>query len=323
MSVNFFRSRTNPCFYVAFFCAILTFLVILLGAYTRLTDAGLGCPDWPGCYGQWIVNNPSLSKLNTTKAWTEMIHRYLAGCVMIAILSLFSLSLYYRQKRYQPLSLPAAILLLVVFQAILGMWTVTLKLSPFVVIAHLLGGFLTLSLLACLMLRLKPPASHTLSKKTYSQLKHWGMLSLIWLLFQIFLGGLTSANYAALVCLDFPFCNAKQSIAYQWPSAPFNFSSLATIHMAHRFGAFISILLLTTLSFKAFLQKQNIFIRSLGLLIFSFLTIQIILGITNVLAILPLSVAVAHNGCAALLLVLLILLNDHLYHLPKFKLYGA
>jgi len=322
MSVNFFRQKPNPCFYLTLFCGALTFLVVLLGAYTRLTDAGLGCPDWPGCYGHWIVNQP-LSAINTTKAWTEMIHRYLAGCLMLSITALFLSSVYYRRKRYQPVSLPLLILLLVIFQAVLGMWTVTLKLSPIVVIAHLFGGFFTLSLLGCLAVRLKSPASPPLSKKTYVQLKYWGSIALLWLLIQIFLGGATSANYAALVCLDFPFCHAQQSIDYQWPTTPLNFSSLATIHMLHRFGALMSVILLTILAFKAFLQKQNIFIRNLGFLIFSFLILQTALGITNVLAILPLGVAVAHNGSAALLLMLLVILNDYLYHLPKFKRYGA
>jgi cytochrome c oxidase assembly protein subunit 15 len=322
MSVNFFRQKPNPCFYLTFFCAALTFLVVLLGAYTRLTDAGLGCPDWPGCYGDWIVNQP-LSAINTAKAWTEMIHRYLAGCLMLSIATLFLSSIYYRRKRYQPLSLPILILLLVLFQAVLGMWTVTLKLSPIIVIAHLFGGFLTLALLGCLAIRLKPPASSPLSKKTYTHLKFWGSIALLWLLLQIFLGGATSANYAALVCLDFPFCNAHQSIAYQWPTTPLNFSSLATIHMLHRFGALISVILLTILALKAFLQKQNIFIRRMGFLIFGFSILQTALGITNVLAILPLRIAVAHNGAAALLLMLLVVLNDYLYHLPKFKRYGA
>jgi cytochrome c oxidase assembly protein subunit 15 len=320
MRVNFFRPKPNASFYLACFCTGLTFLVILLGAYTRLTDAGLGCPDWPGCYGQWMVNNPDLSALNLSKAWTEMIHRYIAGLLMLSIIALFFLNLYYRQKRYQPIVLPSVILLLVAFQAALGMWTVTLKLSPLVVIAHLLGGFITLSLLWWLALSLKPLKTSALPRKNYRSLQRYGLLSLAALLLQIFLGGLTSAHYAALVCLDFPFCAGNAAIDYQaFTTFPL---TLSAIHMLHRLGALITSILLIIVSVKAFSQKYNRFIRNLSLVIIFLLSIQLALGITNVLALLPLSVAVSHNGCAALLLLAVVTLNYYLNHLPKFKFYG-
>jgi len=320
MLANFFRPKPNASFYLACFCTALTFIVILLGAYTRLTDAGLGCPDWPGCYGQWVVNQLDLSALNTSKAWTEMIHRYVAGLLMISITALFFLTLYYRQKRYQSLALPIIILLLVAFQAALGMWTVTLKLSPWVVIAHLLGGFMTLSLLWWLTLSLKPLKTSALPGKDYRYLQRYSRLSLSVLWLQIFLGGLTSAHYAALVCLDFPFCAGSAAIDYHaFTTFPL---TLSAMHMLHRLGALITSILLIIVSIKAFLQKYNRFIKNLSLVIMMLLSVQLILGITNILALLPLKVAVAHNGCAALLLLSVITLNYYLNYSQKFKFYG-
>jgi cytochrome c oxidase assembly protein subunit 15 len=141
---------------------LLAFCVVLLGAYVRLSDAGLGCPDWPGCYGQLIVPDESAEAVSKnqafdpSKAWKEMIHRYLAGTLGLLILILAILAWKNRKAARQPVILPGILLLLVIFQAILGMWTVTLLVKPTIVTAHLLGGFATLSLLWLLFLRLRP-----------------------------------------------------------------------------------------------------------------------------------------------------------------------
>ena len=148
---------------LAFFTCLLAFCVILVGAYVRLSDAGLGCPDWPGCYGQIVApadqsavdDDYAGRPLHSGKAWKEMIHRYLAGSLGLAILLLAVLAWRNRRQDGQPLLLPSILLVLVIFQAALGMWTVTLLVKPAIVTAHLLGGIATLSLLWLLVLRLR------------------------------------------------------------------------------------------------------------------------------------------------------------------------
>ena len=139
---------------------LLALVVIVLGAFTRLSDAGLGCPDWPGCYGHLTV--PAEQHIDTSrferplepdKAWAEMVHRYMAGTLGLFILAIFVLALVFRQRLSSGVLLPALLLMTVLFQALLGMWTVTRLLSPVIVTAHLLGGFSTLALVWLLWLR--------------------------------------------------------------------------------------------------------------------------------------------------------------------------
>lgn len=321
---------------LAMFATILAFCVVILGAYTRLTDAGLGCPDWPGCYGQMIVpkSDPNAKQIiDATKAWTEMTHRYVAGFLGMVIFALSVLA--WRNRRYpeQPLILPLALVVLVVFQALLGMWTVTLKLFPLVVIAHLLGGLTTLSLLWWLTLKLKPvilPNNET--DKLYS-LKAFAIFGLCVLIFQLFLGGWTSANYAALVCTDFPYCQGRLLPelnllkAFNLTQAgtgitgglgePLDMSARVTIHMVHRIGALITALVIGWLAFQVFARARCLAIRIVSVAIAVLLTIQILLGVTNVLALLPLAVAIAHNAIAALLLLALVTLNYYLQSHPR------
>ena len=140
--------------------AVLALAVVMLGAYVRLSDAGLGCPDWPGCYGRLVVPHPATSAeelgleytrpLEAGKAWREMIHRYLASTLGLICLALAAIAWRNRRDPAQPKLLPAALVALIIFQGLLGMWTVTLLLKPIVVVAHLLGGIATLALLASL-----------------------------------------------------------------------------------------------------------------------------------------------------------------------------
>ncbi|HXH54554.1 MAG TPA: COX15/CtaA family protein [Gammaproteobacteria bacterium] len=353
----------------AYGTTLLAFVVIVLGAYTRLTDAGLGCPDWPGCYGQLVPQaNAANSLINTSKAWTEMIHRYLAGSLGIIIFALAFFIIKNKssfKKQSQILALATSGL--VVFQALLGMWTVTLKLFPAIVMAHLMGGLATLSLLWWLTLTLR---SHntalyknnfpffrspnslrsnigSLKSKSYFRtkphaLRIWGITGLIMLVIQIFLGGWTSANYAALVCLDFPFCNnIHQDLGLNFQLAnifeAFNFTSVGVdgsqgtplrhaarilIHMMHRIGALLTILILGWLALLAWMRSQNKHIRMISIVMASLLMIQILLGITNILAKLPLAIAVAHNAVAALLLLSVVTLNYFMYTLNN-RILGA
>ena len=225
---------------------LLSLVVISLGAYTRLTHAGLGCPDWPTCYG--LINVPETplqieaaeqafptSKVEPAKAWNEMIHRYFAGSLglLIAFIAFLSIKLRFikgstnsefdgeseRGSVNSPIFLPLIILLVVTFQAALGMWTVTLKLMPVVVMGHLLGGFTTLCLLYLLYLRLGEYlkgsfSDHGLCKSIFTKkqsilYRQLGLLSLIVLVGQIALGGWTSSNYAALTCTELPICQGS------------------------------------------------------------------------------------------------------------------
>ncbi len=342
-------NKQNICFNLAFFATLLTFVVVILGAYTRLTDAGLGCPDWPGCYGQFTVptktdmltSNNSI--IDVKKAWTEMIHRYVAGLLGVIIFALAVLSTYKRNQNIslarnnQPIILPLILVVLVVFQALLGMWTVTLKLFPLVVMAHLLGGMTTLALLWWLTLDFKSTQSHftlntnKLGTGNMNELRIWALGGLVILIIQISLGGWTSANYAALVCLDFPFCQGQIipqlnfSEAFNFTAAgvtgsigkPLDLTARVTIQMVHRFGAIISALVIGWLAFLSFTRVNNSAIKILSIIIITLLLLQIILGITNVLALLPLPVAVLHNAVAALLLLALITLNYHFRFIGK------
>ncbi|MDE0361196.1 MAG: COX15/CtaA family protein, partial [Rhodospirillaceae bacterium] len=198
---------------------LLALLVVVIGAWVRLTDAGLGCPDWPGCYGQLIVTESTREAaeafperpLDVGKAWREMIHRYLATGLGLLCLIMAGLAWANRRDPEQPTRLAYVLLALVIFQGLLGMWTVTLLLQPVIVMAHLLGGLATLGLLFWLgewrrLLSsrggLRPP-EHAV-RTASPGLARAGVTALLILVVQIALGGWTSANYAALACPDFP-----------------------------------------------------------------------------------------------------------------------
>jgi cytochrome c oxidase assembly protein subunit 15 len=303
----------------------LAFTVVVLGAYVRLSHAGLGCPDWPGCYGEMVVPDqvvPDVEAqhqrpLEQGKAWKEMIHRYAAGTLGLLIAVLAVISWRNRKQPGQPLLLPGLLVALVVFQAALGMWTVTLLLKPVIVIAHLLGGMTILSLLFWLLLERTSGNTQSLSPRLFS----WAVAALAMLAIQISLGGWTSANYAALACPDFPVCQGQW-----WP--PMDFAggftlwhkpgmdyeggilagdARAAIHMAHRLGALCSFLIIGATALRA-IRDGNKPAGRLGLLLLCVLLIQLFLGIFNVLLRLPLPVAVAHNAVAALLLLTLVAL---------------
>lgn len=332
---NYRKQKTG--FRLALFASLLALSVVVLGAYTRLSDAGLGCPDWPGCYGQWVVPNQTQipnQMVDAAKAWIEMTHRYVAGLLGMVIFALAILTLRNRRHPNQPIILPITLVVLVVFQALLGMWTVTLKLFPLVVMAHLLGGMSTLALLWWLTLKLKPeqPKLETNTNHLRS-LRGWAIVGLIVLIIQLALGGWTSANYAALVCLDFPFCQGKLIPEMNFLQAfnltnagiqgsmgePLNLSARETIQVAHRIGAIITGLVIGWLAFTVFARARSLTIKITSIVIAVLLTLQIILGITNVLALLPLPVAIGHNAVAALLLLALVTLNYYLQSKPRPK----
>ncbi|MGB1647541.1 MAG: COX15/CtaA family protein, partial [Cycloclasticus sp.] len=195
------------------FAILLALFVVVLGAYVRLSDAGLGCPDWPGCYGNLIVDesyegiksaadNYPERPLEVDKAWKEMIHRYFASLLGLIILILTVIA--WKKPELGQRRLTVFLSLLVMFQGALGMWTVTLLVKPVIVMAHLLGGLATLSLLLWLLLRINN--KRLSADKRGNKSKHLATMGLVVLLIQIALGGWTSTNYAALACPDFPTC---------------------------------------------------------------------------------------------------------------------
>lgn len=315
--------------------ALLTFIVIVLGAYTRLTDAGLGCPDWPGCYGKMVVPESSehvtekhyldQRPLEPEKGWMEMIHRYFAGTLGLFILAITIWSwLRRRTDPGQPVWLPTGLLALVIFQAALGMWTVTLLLKPVIVMAHLLGGFATLSLLVLLALR-TAPRQPAVSAPGW---RRAGMIGLLILVVQIGLGGWTSTNYAALSCLDFPTCQGTwvpdmdfDEAFVMWRGLGVNYEygvlehpARTAIHVTHRIGALVTFVYLGWLVISLLRSGQGM--AGAALLVGSLLLVQVALGVGNVLLHLPLGVATAHNGVAALLLISLVYLNYRLWRQP-------
>jgi cytochrome c oxidase assembly protein subunit 15 len=198
--------------------AVLALAVVMLGAYVRLTDAGLGCPDWPGCYGRLVVPHPATTAeelgseytrpLEAGKAWREMIHRYLASTLGLICVGLAVIAWLNRRDPSQPWRVPVALVALVIFQGLLGMWTVTLLLKPIVVVAHLLGGFATLALLASLgRWRTGRFPQSTGGRRLL------GITAAAALVLQMSRGGWTSANHAALACPDFPTCQTQW-----WPA---------------------------------------------------------------------------------------------------------
>ncbi|MGY3858137.1 COX15/CtaA family protein [Aeromonas intestinalis] len=307
----------------------LAVLVILLGAYTRLTDAGLACPDWPGCYGSLAIPHSAQAEqaamlypdtpLVPHKARSEMVHRYLAGMLGCLIALLFVLS--WRQGgRLRHLA--SGLLLLVIGQALLGMWTVTLALHPLVVTTHLLGGFAILTLLWLYRSEL----TYDNRVEVFGQgLTLLGNLACGMLLIQIALGGWTSSNYAAMACAELPLCHSGWQQQLDWDEAfhlplghaSYEFGVLSkearqTIHIAHRLGAMATALLVG--GFAIALIRHGSPLRVLGALLLTQLLTQIALGLTNVHLALPLANALAHNLVGAHLLVVCVLARRRLSH---------
>lgn len=287
---------------------ILALGVVGLGAYTRLKDAGLGCPDWPGCYGYLLypttpeaITNANNSYPNTPfveeKAWPEMYHRYVAG-----ILGLGAIAIAIHQIRHKVRTRSAyALILCVGAQALLGAWTVTMLLHPIVVMSHLLGGFTITSLIFYQLLR------------QHHQPARLSQLTLALIIAQIIMGGWTSANYAALVCPNlltcanqfFPPLNVSAaffdgwSIGTNYEYGILDYSARVTIHMLHRYLALItSFMLIFTL-----IKQRRTYKLSESILPISVLCLQLALGIANIKWLLPIHIAVAHNLVALCLLL--------------------
>lgn len=309
---------------LAVIAAIAALCVIVLGAYVRLSHAGLGCPDWPGCYGHlsWPVDAQAVEDANqafperpveSDKAWKEMVHRYLAGALVMLVLALNFLAWKSDSRQTGFRLLSAFLLVLILFQAALGMWTVTLKLWPIVVMSHLLGGLATFSLLLWLAYR----SGSSAPRRALLRIRPLIITGLLVLVLQLALGGWTSANYSALACPDFPTCQGQvwpnsdfregfvlwREIGVDYEGGVLDLPARTAIHMAHRTGALLVFIVLGWLAFKLLRNTQT---RSGGYLLGSLLVAQVTLGILNIVLYLPLPNAVAHSGVGALLLAMMV-----------------
>jgi cytochrome c oxidase assembly protein subunit 15 len=317
---------------LARFGTVLALAVVMLGAWVRLHDAGLGCPDWPGCYGRLVVPDQSTSlqdlgpqgvvrALDEAKAWREMIHRYLAGTLVLVSVALAVVAWRNRADPAQPWRRPVALVGLIVFQALLGMWTVTLLLKPLIVVAHLFGGLATLALLASLgrwrTTRVSAPTP---------ALRSLGLAAAAALVLQIFLGGWTSSNYAALACPDFPTCQTQwwpaladykdgfvlwRGLGQSYEGGVLDHPARVAIHFTHRLGALVAFVLIVLLGWRVAREAAT---RADGLAVLGLVLLQVSLGVSIVVFGVPLAVAVAHNGVAALLLLAVINANQRIRH---------
>lgn len=307
----FISIKHRSHYHLALVACILAFCVIMLGAYTRLTDAGLSCPDWPNCYGyltaphtaeqlQGAAEKYPTMPINVKKAWTEMTHRYFAGTEGILILFLTGSFLFSRKIKNRRTVIAGTILIgLLGTQVALGMLTVTKLLKPVIVLSHLLTGLSLLCLLWWAYLDFYLPRN-TFSNTTPAKLKPWLWAAFLIMATQITLGGWVSTHYAGLACIDLPYCNGKLLPTLQW--GQFN-TDLITIHMLHRIGALVTGLYLALTSIVLLRQPG---MRGMGAAILALVSLQISLGILNILWLRPVWLALIHHGVAIALLLTII-----------------
>jgi len=336
---------------IACVAVLLAFGVVVLGAYVRLTTAGLGCPDWPGCYGHLTptgaaagiaagTTDQGTKPLNVGRAWREMLHRYLAGSLVALTLILAVLA--FRQKRPRAVgnaSVPFALAVVatILVQALLGMLTVTWQVAPQIVTLHLLFGMTTLALLWWLYLTLAAQMPRSaVPALGRSPGVRWGasnlisrrlaLLGLVALVLQIALGGWTSTNYAAIACPDFPTCQASW-----WPDMDFGHAFVlwhaptmnyeggvlgntarVAIHFTHRLGALVATAALALAVIWVLREGSLVRARSAAIAVGVALALQLTIGISMVVKGFPLWLATAHNAGAALLLLATLALNHRL-----------
>ena len=329
---------------------LLTFVVVVFGAYVRLADAGLGCPDWPGCYDQLspahaadLIRDAHVAApegpVSLHKAWKEMIHRYLAASLGVLVIAIAVLAWRLRSSARASPRVALALVGVVIFQGLLGKWTVTLLLKPAIVTAHLLGGLTTLALLAWLTLRAFGAMQMGAVRGEGVQLEGGSRavapvalqlgarLAFVVLVAQIALGGWTSTNYAALACTDFPRCHGSFAPAADYANAfhvvrelgmtaagdLLSNAALTAIHWSHRVGALVTAVALFLLGWRLCRQRACF---AIGATVLVVLMLQLGLGIANVLLSLPLPLAAAHNAGAALLVTVMVWANYRLSAAP-------
>lgn len=313
--VDRLHARYRKLVFVTWF---LTLDLIMFGAFVRLTDSGLGCPDWPGCYNNITPVGAAghidraleimpYGPVSFFKAWIEMIHRYAGSLLGLLIITIVYMAWRYRAKLGHTPRLAIVALIAVCIQGAFGAWTVTHKLMPVVVTSHLLGGMTLLALMTWLAAREK---THLPIDGAARRWRPWMAFGLALLFTQIALGGWVSTNYAALACMDFPTCHG------QW-FPPMDFKNgysfirglgmlasgdmisqyaLTAIHWVHRNFAFAVFIYLGTLGWK---MRREPGLRGPCKLLLALLLAQLITGLTTIFFQWPLLIAVLHNGGAA------------------------
>lgn len=324
----------KPGFRLAFIACLVAIIVLGMGVFTRLADAGLGCPDWPGCYGHvlWPTEDHEVARANEAypempvehdKTWPEMVHRYLATSLGLFTIGILVFALRNRGPE-QPLKLPVFLLAFIILQGMFGMWTVTLKLWPQVVTAHLLGGFTTISLLWLLTLRLNNQRWQlpAIVEPKLTALRPLVVVGLLIVVGQIALGGWTTSNYADIACPDFPRCqgawlppmdfangfNIAQQVGPNYLGGVLDNDARVAIHVSHRIGAIITSLYLLFL-FVKLRGLATAPAKRLSAVMLAVLVAQVLLGISNIVFNFPIAVAVTHNLVGALLLLVMVTMN--------------
>lgn len=334
---------------LAVLAAVLALGVIVLGAYVRLSQAGLGCPDWPGCYGHISVPQTRTAiasadahythrPVQPARAWKEMIHRYFAGSLAVLILVLAVAAWWLRLRRaragaaaaietprgvpraVQPVLLPSLTLLTVIFQALLGMWTVTLLLFPPVVMGHLLGGYLTLALLVLLVLQ--SGGWLRAAGEAGAALRWLAAITLVILVLQVALGGWTSSNYAGVACPDFPTCQGQwiphmnfpegfawHGLGLNYEGGILNDPARIAIHETHRLGALLTFLMVIVTGVCLIVKGRSRSLKWLGAVAMLLVICQVLIGVSMVHFALPLGLTDSHTGVAALLLATVVAWN--------------
>jgi cytochrome c oxidase assembly protein subunit 15 len=323
---------------------LLCLVVVVLGAWVRLTDAGLGCPDWPGCYGHVTPAAAERTpgkiesfspgwEYDSGKAWREMIHRYAATLLGFVIVVIVAIAIAYRKER--PASVPFAITLLavVVLQGTLGAFTVWWLVKPLVVVLHLIGGLTTLSLLTWLWLTMRrvtcivePPSAAT-RVAALDGARKAAVVATVIVAFQIMLGGWTSSNYAAVACPDLPKCQNQwwpsgmdwDDAFVVWRGLDINYTggvlehpARVAIHFTHRLGAILATLAVLIAGWLAIRKGPTTLVRRAGGFAIAALGIQLLIAILMILKAFPLPLAAGHNAGAALLVMAMMLLNRRL-----------
>ena len=308
----------------ALVATLLCAIVVVVGAWVRLTNAGLGCPDWPGCYGHVHPSQAAerADEINAAhpdrpfdyqKAINEMVHRYIVGGLGLLVIGLVGLSVLNRRDPAQPRALPWVLLALLVVQALLGMWTVTLLLKPLIVTLHLLGGLLTLSLLWWLAL---PPARREL-KAAERGLRKFAITGMAVLAVQVALGGWTSTNYAAAACPDFPTCQASywppmdfrnafilwRGLGIDYEGGVLDAPARVAIHYMHRLGAYVTTIVLLFVVAGAWRRGQSGATRIAAVAVGIAVLLQVAIGMNLIWKGWPLSLGTAHNAGAVLLVL--------------------
>ena len=311
---------------LSFLGAAFTLFVISLGAWVRLTDAGLGCPDWPGCYG--LLTTPDTvdelakakenypgANIDVGKAWREMLHRYVAGILGLYVFFITYISIKYSKQNY---TLPVLISVLIIIQAIMGMLTVTMLVKPTIVTTHLFFGMLTATLLFINGLKYAEIDISQNKLPKYALVMVFVTWSL--LIIQILLGGWTSTNYASLACTDFPKCldqwYPKEMVfdgAFNLVNLPdinyeggfLAYGAKVAVHYVHRITALILTLFFLLTIYVIFKLEEHSFLKKVIGASIIFFVLQVALGISNVVYSLPLNIAVWHTMNAAILMALI------------------